>query len=47
MEEGNNTKANTFGKHTFSLDSLEDCPSTPVSASSGFASGAIVAGFAL
>lgn len=47
MEEGNNTKVNTFGKHTFSLDSLEDCPSTPVSASSGFASGAIVAGSAL
>ena len=47
MEEGNSTAANTLGKHTFSLDSLEDCPSTPVSASSGFASGAIVTGSAL
>lgn len=47
MEERNSTAANTFGKHTFSLDSLEDCPSTPVSASSGFASGAIVTGSAL
>ena len=47
MEEGNSTAATTLGKHTFSLDSLEDCPSTPVSASSGFASGAIVTGSAL
>lgn len=47
MEEGNSTVASTFGKYTFSLDSLEDCPSTPVSASSGFAAGATVAGSAL